>query len=51
MQDSVTICNDADEKKYTRLALFLLRFPPIVTMINYSSVSLKLNNNIRSSQE
>ena len=35
------------KKKYTRLAQFLLRFPPNVTLISYSfpmSVSLTLAN-------
>ena len=47
MQERVTIYNDADGKKYVRLALFLLRFPPYVALISYSfatSVSLTLTN-------
>ena len=50
-QDRVTICNDAEKKKNKKKTLdwlyFLLRFPPNVTMINYSfpmRVSLMLNN-------
>ena len=48
MHDRVTICNDADEKKeYQTGSIFLLRFPPNVTLISYSfpmSVSVTLAN-------